>query len=47
MVVPNDEWEMVGRESHPVIDKANAVGVYLFGGGTDETVHLCLSRPTA
>lgn len=30
MVVPDGEWEAVGRDSH--------VGVYVFGGGIDENV---------
>src|SRR5512132_1568728 len=38
MVVPDGEWEAVGRESHAVIDEAKAAGVYVFGGGIDENV---------
>ncbi len=38
MVVPDDEWEAVVRESHAVIDEAKAAGVYVFGGGIDEDV---------
>ena len=38
MVVPDDEWETVGRDSHAVIDEAKAAGVYVFGGGIDEDV---------
>ena len=38
MVVPNGEWETVGRDSHAVIDEAKAAGVYVFGGGIDESV---------
>jgi hypothetical protein len=38
MDVPHDEWETVGREAHAVIDEAKAAGVYVFGGGIDETV---------
>ncbi len=36
MVVPDDEWETVGRDAHAVIDEAKAAGVYVFGGGIDE-----------
>ena len=38
MVVPDDEWEAVVRDSHAVIDEAKAAGVYVFGGGIDESV---------
>lgn len=38
MIVPDDEWEAVGRDSHAVIDEAKAAGVYVFGGGIDERV---------
>jgi hypothetical protein len=38
MVVPDGEWEAVGREAHAVIDDAKAAGVYVFGGGIDEGV---------
>ncbi len=38
MVVSDDEWESVSRDSHAVIDEAKAAGVYVFGGGIDETV---------
>ena len=38
MVVPDGEWETVGRDSHAVIDEAKAAGVYVFGGGIDEDV---------
>ena len=38
MVVPDSEWEAVGRDSHTVIDEAKAAGVYVFGGGIDEDV---------
>ena len=38
MVVPDGEWEAVGRDSHAVIDEAKAAGVYVFGGGIDEAV---------
>lgn len=38
MVVPDGEWEAVGRDSHAVIDAAKAAGVYVFGGGINEQV---------
>ena len=38
MNVPEDEWEAVGRDAHAVIDEAKAAGVYVFGGGIDESV---------
>lgn len=38
MVVPDGEWETVGRDAHAVIDEAKAAGVYVFAGGIDETV---------
>lgn len=38
MVVPDDEWEAVVRDSHTVIEEAKAAGVYVFGGGIDEAV---------
>ena len=38
MVVPDDEWEAVGRDAHAVIEQAKAAGVYVFAGGIDEQV---------
>jgi len=38
MVVPDGELEAVGRDAHAVIDAAKAAGVYVFGGGIDESV---------
>jgi hypothetical protein len=38
MVVPDGQWEAVGRDAHAVIDEAKAAGVYVFGGGIDEAV---------
>lgn len=38
MVVPDDEWEAVGRDAHAVIEEAKAAGVYVFAGGIDESV---------
>lgn len=37
MVVPDDEWEVVDRDAHAVIGEARAAGVYVFGGGIDES----------
>src|SRR6266403_4913483 len=48
MVVPDGEWEAVGRDAHAVIDEAKAAGVYVFGGGIDEDVPpVLVSAPTA
>lgn len=38
MIVPDDEWEAVERDSHAVIEEAKAAGVYVFGGGINESV---------
>jgi hypothetical protein len=38
MIVPEGEWETVGRDAHAVIDEAKVAGVYVFGGGIDEDV---------
>jgi len=38
MKVPDGEWEAVVRDSHAVIREAKEAGVYVFGGGIDETV---------
>jgi hypothetical protein len=38
MVVPKGEWEAVGCDAHAVINEAKATGVYVFGGGIDESV---------
>ena len=38
MVVPDGELEAVGRDAHAVIEEAKAAGVYVFGGGLDESV---------
>lgn len=38
LVVPDDEWAAVVRDSHAVIDAAKAAGVYVFAGGIDEGV---------
>ena len=38
MIVPGEEFEAVGRDAHAVIEEAKAAGVYVFGGGIDESV---------
>ena len=38
MDVPPNELHEVGRDAHAVIEEAKAAGVYVFGGGIDETV---------
>jgi hypothetical protein len=38
MIVPDGEWEAVGRNARTVIDEAKAAGVYVFAGGIDEDV---------
>ncbi|BBO21085.1 MAG: hypothetical protein HKUEN07_01360 [Rhodocyclaceae bacterium] len=38
MVVPDGEWDTVARDSHAVIEEAKVAGVYVFGGGIDESV---------
>jgi len=38
MVVAQDELASVSRDAHAVISQAKAAGVYVFGGGIDETV---------
>lgn len=38
MVVPPGEMEAVSHDSHAVIEEAKAAGVYVFGGGIDESV---------
>ena len=38
MIVPDGELEAVGRDAHAVIEEAKTAGVYVFGGGIDETV---------
>jgi hypothetical protein len=37
MVVPDGEWDAVVHDSHAVIAEAKAAGVYVFGGGIDES----------
>lgn len=38
MLIPEGEFEAVSRDAHAVIDQAKAAGVYVFGGGIDESV---------
>lgn len=38
MNVPDSEWEEVDRDAHAVMREAKEAGVYVFGGGIDETV---------
>ena len=38
MEVADDEWELVGRETHAVARQAKDAGVWVFGGGIDESV---------
>ncbi|MET4592725.1 transcription initiation protein [Arthrobacter sp. 754] len=38
MVFPAEDFEVVVEASHAVIDEAKKAGVYVFGGGIDETV---------
>jgi len=38
MNVPDRELEAVGRDAHSIIREAKEAGVYVFGGGIDESV---------
>lgn len=38
MVLTEDEFPIVVVDSHAVIEEAKAAGVYVFGGGVDESV---------
>lgn len=38
MNVPDNEWETVRRDAHAVLRETKEAGVYVFGGGIDETV---------
>jgi hypothetical protein len=38
MVLTEQEFPIVVAESHAVIEEAKAAGVYVFGGGIDESV---------
>ncbi len=37
MQVPEDEMQAVSDDSHAVIEEAKTAGVYVFGGGIDES----------
>lgn len=37
MVIPDGEFEAISRDSHAVIEEAKVAGVYVFGGGIDES----------
>jgi hypothetical protein len=38
MEVADNEWELVSRESHEVVQQAKDAGVWVFGGGIEESV---------
>ena len=38
MEVADDEWDLVSRESHAVVQQAKDAGVWVFGGGIEENV---------
>jgi hypothetical protein len=38
MVVTQEELPIVAADAHQVIEEAKAAGVYVFGGGIDESV---------
>ncbi|MDR0183883.1 YciI family protein [Lysobacter arvi] len=38
MVISEADWDAVVRDSHAVIEQAKSAGVYVFGGGIDESV---------
>ncbi|WP_098408870.1 YciI family protein [Paramicrobacterium agarici] len=38
MDIPDDEFQSVVDESHAVIEEAKKAGVYVFGGGLDDSV---------
>jgi hypothetical protein len=46
MKVPDKAWDEVVRDSHAVIEEAKAAGVYVFGGGIDESVSPLLVSAT-
>ena len=45
MVLTAEEFPIVVAESHAVIEEAKVAGVYVFGGGIDETVDPVLVAP--
>jgi hypothetical protein len=38
MVIPDGEWQAVSDDSHAVVQEARDAGVWVFGGGIDETI---------
>lgn len=38
MVIPEGEFETIVQESHAVIEEAKTAGVYVFGGGINESI---------
>lgn len=38
MNIPGQDWAAVGEDSHAVIREAKRAGVYVFGGGINESV---------
>ena len=38
MQVPEEDFQAVVKDSHAVIEEAKAAGVYVFGGGINESV---------
>lgn len=38
MILPDEEFPAVVADSHAVIEEAKGAGVYVFGGGIDESV---------
>lgn len=38
MTLSHKEYDAVGRDAHAVIAQAKAAGVYVFGGGIDDSV---------
>lgn len=38
MIVPDDQMRAVSDASHAVVEEAKAAGVWVFGGGIDESV---------
>jgi hypothetical protein len=38
MDIPAEDWAAVGEESHAVIREAKDAGVYVFGGGINDSV---------
>lgn len=45
MDVPDAEFQQVVDESHAVIEEAQRAGVYVFGGGIDDSVSTVLVNP--